>query len=127
DHLPPFYKDFMAQTIYKPDIKIMREEAKALLGRHDFASFQSANSPRKSTTRTIRKLYIKKKGKFIEFDIEGDGFLYNMVRIIVGTLIDIGRGYIERGSMKKILAKRNRKSAGVTAPAKGLCLMRVKY
>ena len=127
DPLPPFYKNFTAQTIYRPDIKLMREEAKVLLGKHDFVSFQSANSPRKSTVRTIHKLNIKKRGKFIEFDIEGDGFLYNMVRIIVGTLVDIGRGHIEGGSMKKILAKRERKSAGATAPAKGLCLMRVKY
>ncbi|MFH1753794.1 MAG: tRNA pseudouridine(38-40) synthase TruA [Candidatus Omnitrophota bacterium] len=125
--VPPFFKDFVARTSYELDTEIMSEEAKALLGRHDFISFQGANSPRKETIRSIKSIRVKKRGKLIEFHIEADGFLYNMARAIVGTLIDIGRGHMQRGSVKEILAKRERRFAGATAPAKGLCLMKVGY
>jgi tRNA pseudouridine38-40 synthase len=105
----------------------MKKEAKILTGRHDFKSFQAADRIERSSVRTIRRLSLRKKGEQIEIDIEGDGFLYNMVRNIVGTLLDIGRGKIPVGSMTRILRAKDRRQAGETAPARGLCLMEVKY
>lgn len=98
-----------------------------LIGTHDFTSFTTQAQSEKNRIRTIKKLDIKKEGKYIYFILEADGFLYNMVRTIVGTLIEIGRGKITMECMKDILDAKNRKLAGPTAPAKGLCLMEVKY
>ncbi len=112
---------------YKLNLKKMRREAKVLLGRHDFKSFQAADKKERSSVRTIKKLTVKKKGDFIEIEMGADGFLYNMARNIVGTLIEIGRGRFKPGSMKKILKAKDRNLAGRTAPAKGLCLVEVKY
>jgi len=109
------------------DSKLMQEEARPLLGRHNFSAFQACGSSVKDSVRTIKKVQIKKEGDLIYVDIEADGFLYNMVRNIVGTLIEIGRGKLPEGSAKKILLARNRKFAGPTLPAKGLCLLEVKY
>ena len=105
----------------------MKKEAKALIGRHDFSAFQGSRSRRDNTIRRVRKIDVKKNGKFIYIDIESDGFLYNMARNIVGTLIDVGRGRMRPESLKEILSKMHRPSAGHTAPAKGLCLVKVFY
>ncbi len=121
------YRNYFHYVPYKLELNTMRREAKHLLGRHDFKSFQAADRKERSSVRTIKKLNIKRKSDFIEIEIEADGFLYNMVRNIVGTLIEIGRGRFQVGSMKKILKAKNRETAGPTAPAKGLCLVRVKY
>lgn len=123
----PFLRNFVVPVIYELDIDLMRMEAKDLLGRHDFIAFQGSNSPRKDTVRSVRRISIKKRGKIVEFDIEGDGFLYNMVRTIVGTLIDIGRGRFGKGTIKRILTTRDRRLVGWNAPAKGLCLIKVTY
>jgi tRNA pseudouridine38-40 synthase len=112
---------------YRLDLNAMKREAKCLLGRHDFKSFQAADKKERPSVRTIEKLSIKRKGDFVEIGIEADGFLYNMVRNIVGTLVEIGRGRFRAGSMKEILKAKNRNLAGPTAPAKGLCLMEIKY
>lgn len=112
---------------YKLDLDMVKREAKCLVGRHDFKSFQAADKKERSSIRTIKKLEVKRKKDVIEVEIEADGFLYNMVRNIVGTLIEIGRGRFKAGSMKKILKAKNRDLAGPTAPAKGLCLAEVKY
>lgn len=120
-------RDYFYFVPYKLNLNLMKREAKCLLGKHDFKSFQAADKKERSSTRTIKKLDIRKKRDFIEIEIEGDGFLYNMVRNIVGTLIEIGKGRFEAGSMKKILKAKNRNLAGPTAPAKGLCLIEVKY
>lgn len=117
------------------DIKLMRQEARCLLGRHDFKAFCAARSGAKSTIRQIKKISINKKRyalyamryPLITIDIEADGFLYNMVRNIVGTLMEIGRGKFPKGSLKKILYSKDRKLAGPTVPAGGLCLLRVNY
>ena len=117
-----------ALHVYRPlDIKLMQKQAMVLKGRHDFKSFQAADEKERSSLRTIYAISVKKRGNLIFIDIEADGFLYNMVRNIVGTLIEIGRGKMKPGAMKMILNKKNRKFAGPTAPAKGLCLLRVKY
>ncbi|MFC1621752.1 tRNA pseudouridine(38-40) synthase TruA, partial [Candidatus Omnitrophota bacterium] len=81
----------------------------------------------KDSVRRITRLDIKSKSPLIEIYIQANGFLYNMVRNIVGTLIDVGRGKIKPEAVKEILAKKNRALAGQTAPAKGLCLVKVIY
>jgi len=125
----PFLKKYYYKVSYRLNVALMRKEARFLQGRHDFKSFQakSALSHIRNTKRTIKRIKIIKSGKFIYVDIEGEAFLHNMVRNIAGTLIEVGRGYLKPGSMKKILASRNRRKAGPTAPAKGLMLMEVKY
>ncbi len=127
---------------YSLDINLMRKQARYLLGKHDFRSFCASKSGVKDTIRTIKKISIRKicyplslpcrqagaiRYPLLVIDIEANGFLYNMVRNIVGTLIEIGRGKISQGSIKKILYSRDRTLAGPTAPARGLCLVEVKY
>jgi tRNA pseudouridine38-40 synthase len=119
-----FYFTFVP---YQFDIQLMKREARALVGRHDFKAFQGAKRKAKRTERTIKDIKIKKRGRCIFIDIEADGFLCHMARNIVGTLIEIGRGRYPEGSMEKILTSRNRKKAGPTADSKGLFLIRVKY
>jgi len=122
------------------DVNLMRKEARSLIGKHDFKAFCASASSSKSTVRFIKKIRVKKlsyhpmsvtsKGKdysLIVIDIEADGFLYNMVRSIIGTLIDIGRGRFKKGSLKKILLSKDRRRSGATAPSCGLCLIEVKY
>ncbi len=114
---------------YPLDLSLMRQETHCLLGRHNFGAFCASGSSVKDTIRTIKRLSIKKSHQLglIYIEIEADGFLYNMVRNIVGTLIEIGRGRFPKGSLKMILLSKNRKLAGPTAQAKGLCLLEVKY
>ncbi len=112
---------------YKLNTKLMTQGAKFLLGAHDFRCFQASDKKLKNSVRTVKKIMISKHGNFIHIDIEADGFLYKMVRNITGTLIDIGRGKIAPSFIKEILALGNRQIAGPTAPACGLCLIKVKY
>jgi tRNA pseudouridine38-40 synthase len=122
-----FLRDKAYYVAYPLDLKLMRREAGCLLGRHNFQSFQAADKNERKPVKTIKRLKITKDKDLIYIDIEANGFLYNMVRNIVGTLIEIGRGKLPEGSLKRILLARNRKRAGPTAPAKGLCLLEVKY
>jgi tRNA pseudouridine38-40 synthase len=112
---------------YPLDIKLMRKETGVLLGKHNFTSFQASDKIERDPVRTIKSIKITKAQDKIYIDIEADGFLYNMVRNIVGTLLEIGRARLSRGSLKQILLAKDRRLAGPTAPAKGLCLIRVKY
>jgi len=117
---------------YKLNIAAMRREAKALIGRHDFRSFCVTACAKKNTIRTVKRVEIKKKlldGRYpvIECIIEADGFLYNMVRSITGTLLEAAKLRMPEGGIRKILMKKNRAFAGPTLPARGLCLMEVKY
>src|SRR3989338_9817615 len=105
----------------------MLDAAQYLIGTHDFTSFTTRALQEKNRIRTVKRLEIKKEEKYLYFSVEADGFLYNMVRSIVGTLIEVGRGKIAVENVKVILEARNRNLAGPTAPAKGLCLMEVKY
>ncbi len=109
------------------DLRLMRAEAKLLVGRHNFKAFQATEVRERNPLRTIKRLKIIKNKDFLYIDIEANSFLYNMVRNIAGTLLEIGRGRFPKGSMSKILSSRNRKAAGPTLPAKGLCLVKVKY
>jgi tRNA pseudouridine38-40 synthase len=123
----PFHEKYSWRIPYDLDVSLMKKEAKELIGRHDFKSFQARDKKERSSVRTVKSLRIKKETPFVIIDIAADGFLYNMVRNIVGTLVDIGRGYSPPGSMKKILREKDRRQAGPTAPAKGLFLVRIKY
>ena len=107
------------------DVNLMRSKSKILLGKNDFRSFQASDKKISDSHRTIKRIEVKKKGDFIYIDIEADGFLYKMVRNIVGTLIEIGRG--RQINLKNLLHLRKRELAGPTAPAAGLCLVKVKY
>jgi tRNA pseudouridine38-40 synthase len=123
----PLLNNHFYRVPYKLNFSLMREEIKCLKGRHNFKSFQASDKKEHSSIRTISKINLSKKRKLIFLDITSDGFLYNMVRNIIGTLIEIGRGKFPSGSMKKILKAKNRKLAGPTAPAMGLTLIKVRY
>ena len=112
---------------YPLNLSVMRREAELLVGRHNFKSFQASDYYERNPVKTIKSLKISKKGNLIYIDLEADSFLYNMIRNIVGTLIEIGRGRFKEGSMKKILLAKDRKLAGKTVSACGLCLLKVKY
>ncbi|MDI3533667.1 MAG: tRNA pseudouridine38-40 synthase [Thermosediminibacterales bacterium] len=114
--------------ISKPlDIQSMKEAAKHLVGTHDFSAFRASGSSTKTSVRTITKLDIIKNGKIIEIWIEGTGFLYNMVRIIAGSLVDVGEGKLPPERIVDILESKNRLLAGKTLPPQGLCLEKVIY
>lgn len=112
---------------YPLDLALMRKEARSLLGRHNFSAFQASDKIKRAAVRTIKAIKIVKVGDEVRIEIEADGFLYNMVRNIAGTLLEAGRGRFERGSLKRILLSKNRESAGPALPAKGLFLVKVKY
>lgn len=109
------------------DVPAMRRAARALVGRRDFRSFASEADRYGSTVRTIRSLRISAAGDRLRVEVEGDGFLYNMVRAIVGTLVQVGRGKMAPAEVKRIVAARDRAQAGPTAPAAGLTLVRVDF
>jgi tRNA pseudouridine38-40 synthase len=123
----PFIRHFAARFSYPLDIRAMRRAAKSLTGRHNFKAFQASGSSESNTVRTIKKIKIEKRDDLVYIDIWADGFLYNMVRIIAGTLLEVGRGKMPEENIKKMLLSRDRRSAGPTAPALGLCLMSVEY
>ncbi|MBI4845237.1 MAG: tRNA pseudouridine(38-40) synthase TruA [Candidatus Omnitrophica bacterium] len=109
------------------DVSVMQKESKVLIGRHDFKSFQASDKKVRGSIRTIKDISVKKSRGLILIDVEADGFLYNMVRNIVGTLIEVGRGKRPKNSLKNILLVRDRRCAGPTVPAKGLTLLKVRY
>lgn len=106
---------------------LMRSASRCLLGTHDFHSFETEWPNRQTSIRTITHLGISRFGDWLWIDVEADGFLYNMVRSIVGTLVNIGRGYWPAEQVADILQQQDRRVAGPTAPAQGLFLMRVTY
>lgn len=112
----------------KLDVPRMREAARIFIGRHDFQSF-AANPgyARESTVRTVTRCDVKRRGPLLEFVIEGDGFLYKMCRGIVGTLVQTGRGKFDPAAVRQMLAARDRRLAGMSAPAHGLVLHKVFY
>jgi len=122
-----FTRNFSTHIRYPLDIGLMRKEARAFLGKHDFKSFQASDKRVRNSVRTIKMISVKKQRGYIYIDICADGFVYNMVRNIVGTLIEVGRGKLQAGSIKRILKAANRKYAGPTASARGLRLLKVNY
>jgi tRNA pseudouridine38-40 synthase len=122
----PIYRKYSYHVKYDLNFEKMKEESRHLIGEHDFIGFRSTGSSAKGTVRTIYDIELKKEGDFIVLEIEGKGFLYNMVRIIAGTLIEIGRGRIKE-SLKDIIESKERSRAGHTAHANGLFLKKVYY
>ena len=126
-------RNYYLHVPYKINLQRMREEAKALVGRKDFRAFMATDAAQrntikeKNTVRTVYHLEIRKKENFLYIEIEANGFLYKMVRNIVGTLLEISTKNLPKGSMRKILQTKTRNSAGHTAPARGLCLIDVTY
>lgn len=123
----PLLKRYTAFVSYDLDIKAMKVAAKNFIGKNDFKSFQASDKKERHSVRTITRCEVISRPPIVEIYVQADGFLYNMVRNIVGTLIDVGRGRIKPGRVKEILSKRHRSAAGQTAPAKGLCLVKVFY
>lgn len=119
---------FYSHFTYVPlDVERMQRAADFLVGEHDFKSFCGAGAQVKTTVRTILSVQVKKAGDLIILRICGKGFLYNMVRIIAGTLMEIGSGAREVEEIREILNARDRKAAGPTAPARGLTLVKIEY
>lgn len=127
----PFYRDRCWWIPRALQLEAMQDACQHFLGTHDFASFQSAGSPRLTTERTVMRLDIRRQptdlASLLEVNIAADGFLYNMVRNIVGTLVEIGHEKRKPDWPLDIFAAQDRKQAGPTAPAVGLCLVEVHY
>jgi tRNA pseudouridine38-40 synthase len=109
------------------DFESMQKASSYFTGTYDFSAFKASGSSVASSVRTVTGTSLARKGEIIEFEITGTGFLYNMVRIIVGTLIDVGMGRIPAGNIPGIIKSCNRRKAGITAPAHGLYLVEVYY
>ena len=130
-HDSPFTRHTALHMYHAPDLSKMREAAATVVGEHDFAAFKAAGVELKSTVREIFTSDWSAEttpfGKLLHYDICGSGFMYNMVRILAGTMVEIGQGRRPVSSMAKALASCDRSDAGATAPAHGLMLWRVEY
>ena len=123
----PFYENKALFYPYELDAEMLDKEVKSFVGTHDFSSFCSAGTDIEDKVREIYDCSVTRKNDLVEIKISGNGFLYNMVRIIVGTLLDIQKGKIPKGSIPEILESRDRENAGVTAEPQGLYLNKVFY
>lgn len=123
----PFSPKLAYRYAYPIDADMLHREAQDFLGMHDFASFRSIKSDVEDTVRTITEFTVKRCGDEVLFTVTGDGFLYNMVRIMVGTLVFIAMAKREKGSIPSIIAAKDRNAAGKTMPACGLYLNKVFY
>lgn len=123
----PFLRRYCCHSRHPLDVPAMSRSSRVLLGKHDFRCFETEWPNRLSSVRTILHLTINRVGEYIWLDVEADGFLYNMVRAIAGTLMNVGRGYWPESRVAEILQAQDRTQAGPTAPATGLFLMRVNY
>lgn len=126
-HAGALNRDTHAHSIYPLDDALMRREAQVLVGTHDFKAFAASGSVVKDTVRTIWRTDVDRDGHEVRLIVEGSGFLYNMVRIIAGTLRDVGSGKLESGALARAIESGDRLDLGVTAPAHGLTLMEVFY
>ena len=120
-------RQYAAHVPLTLDVDLMNREAQALCGTHDFEAFAASGSVVKSTVRTIYRVQVTRSGDDVTLLVLGDGFLYNMVRIIAGTLMEVGTGKREPGAIARAIDTHDRLALGQTAPAKGLTLMRVLY
>lgn len=123
----PFLKNYSLHYKKILDEAFLNEQAQQFVGEHDFASFCSSGSTVEDTVRTIYSFRVERYGDEVDFIVEGSGFLYNMVRIMVGTLIEISENRIEKNTVSDIIDSMDRKRAGRTAPACGLFLDEVDY
>lgn len=122
-----FWRRYALEVPLKLDVEAMEKAASYLSGEHDFKAFTSAKKGKKSTVRRIDKIDIAREGDRLTFTFEGNGFLHHMVRILVGTLLEVGMGKRKPEEMTEILASGSREKAGALVPAKGLTLMEVFY
>jgi tRNA pseudouridine38-40 synthase len=129
DHAPHprvLTRQYTYHVPYQLDAGLMKEAAETLTGKHDFTCFMASGSTVKTTTRHLIRLDVDESDRYIRITAEADGFLYNMVRIITGTLIEVGRGQREP-DLSQLIASKNRDTAGWTVPPHGLVLEQVKY
>lgn len=122
-----FDRKYVTRLDERPDVTQMTAAAKILMGEHDFRNFCVNPRMKKSTVRKVDKLEIKREGDYLFFTVHGNGFLQNMVRIMVGTLLEVGFGRISLEELQAVLENPDRQKAGPTAPASGLCLLQVDY
>lgn len=122
-----FIRKYVHHTTAKPDIEKMKSAAEKLLGTHDFKGFSSLGKTKKSTVRTVNSIEITSESDLIKIRINGNGFLYNMVRIIAGTLLEIGDGTLPESVIDEVFIQKVRNQAGTTLPACGLTLEKVFY
>lgn len=127
DVKPVFDRKYYARLEEKPDVELMRQAAELLKGEHDFRNFCVNPRMKKSTVRQVDRIEIERDGGYIRFIVHGTGFLQNMVRIMVGTLLEVGCGRMRPEQVKAALENPDRQKAGPTAPAQGLCLVSVDY
>lgn len=127
DTKPVFDRKYVYALDGKPNIEAMKKAAEILKGEHDFASFCSNPRMKKSTVRRVDRIDIVQKGDYLTFTYHGTGFLQHMVRILTGTLLEVGYGKRAPESMAELIEARSRSLAGATAPAQGLCMMKVDY
>ncbi len=123
----PMKRRYALWNYYKLDVEKMKEAAAYLVGEHDFKSFCSADTQVESTVRTVYEVAVTQSGEDIVISVSGNGFLYNMVRIIAGTLLEVGKGRIEPNEMPRILVAKNRQASGPTAPPHGLTLVKYEF
>lgn len=123
----PFLKDYAFHYRYPLNADYLNTESQAFVGTHDFCGFCSSRSDVEDTVRTVYSFSVERKGDEVIFSVEANGFLYNMVRIMVGTLLFVNEGKIRPGELAQIIDSKERKRAGKTAPAQGLYLNSVKY
>ena len=123
----PFVRPYVHQVHARLDLSAMRREVAVLRGRHDFRAFARARQRRGSSIRTITSVQLKRVVDELHLDVHGNGFLHTMVRSIAGTLMDVGRGRLPSGTIRRMLHTGERSLAGTTAPAQGLTLMHVSY
>lgn len=123
----PFDKQYCWRCTQPLDAEKMNQAAQLLVGKHDFSAFMSAGSSIVDTVRTIYRFSVKREGEMVCCTVEADGYLYNMVRILCGTLVEIGYGKMQPDQITKALASGNRQDAGITLPAQGLFLSKVCY
>ncbi len=124
---PVFDRKYVTVLEEQPDVEKMRQAAQYLIGTHDFKSFCGNSKMKKSTVRCVDAINIETSGNYIRLYFHGNGFLQNMVRILTGTLLEVGYGNFSPEEVKEILEACDRQKAGPTAPPEGLCMMKVDY
>lgn len=123
----PFYSKYAFHYKYPIDEEYLNKEAKSFIGTYDFCGFCSAKSDVEDTVRTVKAFEVWRTGDMVYFKVEADGFLYNMVRIMVGTLLFSAQGKIPSGGIVDVIKSKDRKKAGKTAPPQGLYLNKINY
>ena len=123
----PFLEKYAFHYRYPIDVELLNSEAQAFVGTHDFSGFCSVKSDVEDTVRTVKSISVYREDEMVYIKVEADGFLYNMVRIMVGTLLFINEGKIKNGELSAVIESKNRNKAGKTAQPQGLYLNKINY